>query len=76
MKTNILEKLVNSLKKIHRAESMPADTFSLKEAYFNKTFNRLSQIQDLVPFAREKKSWSMEEPAEMFIFIKENWKKF
>ena len=54
LKINILEKLVNSLKKFHQAESMPADTFSLKEAYFNKTFDRLSQIQDVVPFARDR----------------------
>lgn len=54
LKTSILEKLVDSLKKLHQAESMPADTFSLKEAYFNKTFDRLSQIQDVVPFARDR----------------------
>ena len=53
-KKHILESLVDALKKLHESERIPADTFSLKEAYFNKTMDRLSTIQDLVPFAREK----------------------
>lgn len=53
-KKNILKKLVESLSKLHLSESIPVDTFSVKEAYFNKTFARLSKIQDLVPYAREK----------------------
>lgn len=39
---------------LHNSESVDADTFSIKEAYFNKTMNRLAKIEDLVPFAREK----------------------
>jgi thiamine kinase-like enzyme len=53
-KRKILEKLVSALKKLHDLESVPADTFSVKEAYFNKTLNRLSKIEDLVPYARER----------------------
>lgn len=52
-KLYILESLVNSLKKLHEAEKVPADSFSIKEAYFNKTFDRLSKIQDMLPFGRE-----------------------
>lgn len=50
----ILKMLVHELDCLHRAETVPADTFSLKEAYYNKTMKRLSAIEDLVPFAREK----------------------
>lgn len=53
-KEYILEMLVGELKKLHSVETIPADTFSLKEAYYNKTMKRLSRIEDLVPFAREK----------------------
>ena len=50
----ILSKLVDSLKRLHASEHVPADSLSIKEAYFNKTINRLSKIEDLVPFGREK----------------------
>lgn len=53
-KREILSKLVNALHELHRAEQIPANTFSLKEAYYNKTMDRLSRIRDLVPFANER----------------------
>jgi hypothetical protein len=53
-KRHILETLVDSLNKLHMAEKVPADSFSVKEAYFNKTFDRLAGIQDLLPFGRER----------------------
>ena len=53
-KKRILEKLVHSLKELHESKTVPADTFSIKEAYFHKTFDRLGKIQDLLPFGREK----------------------
>ncbi|MDE6435797.1 MAG: phosphotransferase [Lachnospiraceae bacterium] len=53
-KREILQKLVEALKKLHDAEQVPADTFSIKEAYYNKTIQRLSAIRDLVPFADRK----------------------
>lgn len=53
-KKEILRKLVESLKLLHEAEKAPADTFSMKEAYFNKTFDRIRKIRDMVPFADEK----------------------
>ncbi|MBQ7926356.1 MAG: NTP transferase domain-containing protein [Lachnospiraceae bacterium] len=53
-KKKILETLVSALRKLHGSETVPADSFSVKEAYYTKTMDRLAQIQDLVPFAREK----------------------
>ena len=53
-KKNILEKLVTSLEKLHLSEQVAADSFSLKEAYYSKTMDRLAAIEDLVPFARER----------------------
>lgn len=53
-KKKILKSLVGALKKLHAGGTVPADTFSIQEAYFNKTMERLSKIQDLVPFARDR----------------------
>lgn len=53
-KREILKKIVYMLKDLHCAETVPEDSFSIKEAYFNKTMARLSKIEDLVPFARER----------------------
>ncbi len=53
-KKKVLETLIVSLQKLHRSETRAADTFSVKEAYFHKTFDRIGKLQDLVPFAREK----------------------
>ena len=53
-KRNILTSLVNTLKELHSSATIQADRFSLKEAYFNKTMQRLSRIEYLVPFARDK----------------------
>ncbi len=50
-KKEILTKIVDSLHLLHRAEQTPADSFSLREAYYSKTMDRLSRIRDLVPFA-------------------------
>ncbi len=53
-KLRILESLITTLKSLHNSSSIPSDAFSLKGAYFNKTMQRLSKIEYLVPFAREK----------------------
>lgn len=50
----ILIKLTDTLKQLHSLESVPADTFCLKEAYYSKTMARLSAIRDLVPLADRK----------------------
>lgn len=53
-KRKILQKIVSALEILHRSGKFPADSFSVKEAYYGKTMGRLSQIEDMVPFAREK----------------------
>ncbi len=53
-KKRILTSLVDTLKSLHESESAVADSFSLREAYYNKTMQRLSKIQSLVPFGMEK----------------------
>ncbi|MCR5609673.1 MAG: phosphotransferase [Lachnospiraceae bacterium] len=53
-KYRILQSLIKTMKDIHMASSVTSDAFSMKEAYFNKTMKRLSKIEYLVPFAREK----------------------
>ena len=50
-KARVLETLVNALHRLHAAGDIPADPFSMKEAYFRKTMNRLDKIRNLVPFA-------------------------
>ena len=50
----ILQKLTDSLKALHSLAAMPADTFSMKEAYYSKTIERLQKIRYLVPFADRK----------------------
>lgn len=52
-KRAILEKLISSLHELHESSTCAADSFSLKEAYYNKTINRLAGVEDLIPFARE-----------------------
>lgn len=54
-KKEILKKLVDALHRLHQSEAVVTDSFSIKEAYFHKTMERLAKIEDLVPFAREKR---------------------
>lgn len=54
-KKQVLKSLVNALHQFHESSQIPADSFSMKEAYFNKTMDRLRKIEDLVPFGREKR---------------------
>lgn len=53
-KKAILKKLIEALKTLHNSEKIPSDTFSMKEAYYNKTMDRLAKIEYLVPFARDE----------------------
>lgn len=53
-KRSILSMLVGALKSLHNSERVTQDTFSIEEAYYNKTMDRLAGIQDLIPFARDK----------------------
>lgn len=53
-KYRILSDLVDILKKLHTSGGVPEDSFSIKEAYFNKTMARLSRIEELIPFGRDR----------------------
>ncbi len=54
-KTAILRKLTDALRELHAVRCVPADSFSIKEAYYYKTMNRLQKIRDLVPFSEKKR---------------------
>jgi GTP:adenosylcobinamide-phosphate guanylyltransferase/thiamine kinase-like enzyme len=53
-KREILRKVAGALKELHGLERVPADVFSLKEAYYGKTMARLRQVRDLIPLADRK----------------------
>lgn len=53
-KRHVLEMLISALRSLHALKRIPADTFSVREAYYQKTVDRLSRIEDLVPFARDR----------------------
>lgn len=53
-KKNVLKQLVEALHMLHQVETVEADYFSMREAYFRKTMDRLGKIRDLVPFAKER----------------------
>ena len=50
----ILEKIISCLKEVHNLEGVPADKDSYRNAYIDKTFDRLKKVRELVPFANEK----------------------
>ena len=54
-KKDILEKLIHALQQLHQTEQVAVDSFSMKNAYYGKTVERLSKIEDLVPFARGRR---------------------
>lgn len=53
-KKQILRKIIRALKLLHQTEQVSPDSFSIMEAYYHKTMSRLSGVEDLIPFAREK----------------------
>lgn len=53
-KKEILKKIIYALRKLHQSEYIVADSFSMKEAYYRKTMERLNKVEDLIPFARDK----------------------
>jgi GTP:adenosylcobinamide-phosphate guanylyltransferase/aminoglycoside phosphotransferase len=50
-KRNVLERIAEALKDLHKLGRAPADAFSLHEAYYTKTMDRLGKVRDLLPFA-------------------------
>lgn len=53
-KKTILKQLIYTLNQLHQSDCIVADSFSIKEAYYYKTIERLSKIEDMIPFARDK----------------------
>lgn len=53
-KADILKKIVQMLKELHKLGSVPLDYFSMKEAYVTKTFARLDKVRNLIPFADQE----------------------
>lgn len=53
-KKNVLEQLIHALHQLHQSDCIMADSFSVKEAYYYKTMERLHKIEDMIPFARDK----------------------
>ena len=50
-KAAMLTDTVDMLKKLHALGKIPAEKASLKDAYAEKTFDRLNKVRDLIPFA-------------------------
>lgn len=53
-KRGLLKRLLRALDGLHSLGCIPCDRFSMKEAYFGKTMDRLRIIRDLVPFGNER----------------------
>ena len=50
----VLADLTAALSELHSLESAPADSFSIREAYYGKTVTRLKTVRDLIPFTDRK----------------------
>ena len=51
----ILNQLVDTLKELHNlSEEIPAVSDSVKKNYFEKTFDRINSVKDLIPFANDE----------------------
>lgn len=53
-KKRVMESLISALTLLHESDHVPADYFSMHEAYFRKTVARLSVIRDMLPFSNEQ----------------------
>ncbi len=54
-KKEILRKLIEALKELHNLEpAQPVNIQDVEDNFINKTFERLSKVEKLVPFADEK----------------------
>jgi hypothetical protein len=50
----ILQKLTDALSGLHAIERVPPDTFSIRDAYYDKTIDRMRKVRDLIPLADRK----------------------
>lgn len=54
-KREILRKLIEALKELHNLEEkQPVDIQDVEDNFLNKTFDRLSKVEELVPFAKNE----------------------
>ena len=53
-KKNILKSIISCLKELHEIGNIDSDKESFKNAYIDKTFDRLNKVYNLVPFATDK----------------------
>lgn len=49
----ILKRIIDALNDLHSLGKKQADYFSIWETYIKKTYKRLNQVQDLIPFAND-----------------------
>lgn len=54
-KENILKNCINGLKYLHQIEQVPAHQESIYKCYYQKTWDRLDKVQDLIPFGNNEK---------------------
>jgi aminoglycoside phosphotransferase len=50
----VIDNIVASLENLHSLGKIDCDCFSLKEAYYTKTMNRLDKVRNLIPFSENK----------------------
>lgn len=54
-KKQIIDSVIDNLEKLHNLDhSVPSVRSDLDDNYINKTFDRLSKVQELVPFAKDE----------------------
>ncbi len=52
-KRYVLSRIIDCLRKVHGLEEAPYDEASYREAYLDKTYDRLKKVRQLVPFAND-----------------------
>lgn len=53
-KKQILAAIIRGLNELHAIEYSETDYFSIKEAYFDKTIDRINKVRDLIPFTNQE----------------------
>lgn len=54
-KAEVIDELVRMLTDLHTMERRPRDVHDLQRVYYTKTFDRLSKVRDLIPFADKER---------------------
>lgn len=53
-KKEVLNYIIESLKNLHNHEEFPSDKFSIMNAYYGKTMERLDRVRNLIPHSNEE----------------------